>query len=339
MQLKPQQLAGALQKKLAPVYLISGDEPQQVNELSDLIRKTAKAQDFLSREIFFADKQFDWRQLNAAADTLSIFADKKLIDLKLNALPGQEGGKAIAGYCQHKPEDALLLITTGKLNKENQKSTWYQAIDKAGVIIQVWPLAGQELMAWIQGRMQQKGMQPEPAAVKLLAGRVEGNLLAAAQEIEMLYVLYGAGSITTQQINEAVLDSSRYDVFNLVESALAEKTGKILKIIASLKEEGIASAVVLWALSREVRLLSNYLAISAPNEKENFLRNNGVWGDRKLLIGHAAKRLRHDELTGALLLCAKADRQIKGQEQGDAWETLLQIALMMASSTVLSKAS
>ncbi|CAG7856148.1 partial DNA polymerase III subunit delta, partial [biofilm metagenome] len=288
MQIKPQQLSGALQKNLASVYLISGDEPQQVGELSDLIRTAAKAQDFLSRDIFFADKQFDWKQLNVAANTLSIFADKTLIDLKLTASPGQDGGKALMSYCQRPPEDTLLLITTGKITKETQKSSWFQAIDKQGVIIQVWPLSGQELISWMQARLRQKGLMPESDAVKLLAERVEGNLLAAAQEIEKLYVLYGAGKLTAQQVNDAVIDSSRFDIFNLVESALAEKAEKVLKILASLKEEGIANAVVLWALARETRLLINYKVASTQNEKDAVLRNNGVWGERKQLMGLAA---------------------------------------------------
>jgi DNA polymerase-3 subunit delta len=337
MQVKPQQLSGALQKKLASVYLISGDEPQQVGELSDSIRTAAKAQGFLSREIFFADKQFDWKQLNVAADTLSIFADKKIIDLKLTASPGQEGGKALTAYCQRPPEDTLLLITTGKITKETQKASWFQAIDKHGVIIQVWPLSGQELISWMQIRMQQKGLLPEPGAVKLLAERVEGNLMAAAQEIEKLYVLYGAGKLTVQHINDAVVDSSRYDIFNLVESALAGKTNKAFKILISLKEEGVANAVVLWALARETRILINYKVASTQEEKDTVLRSNGVWGMRKQLIGQAAKRLNHAELKHVLVLGAIADRQIKGQQQGDEWETLLQMSQVLASAMVLGK--
>ncbi len=339
MQIKPQQLAGALQNGLAPVYFLSGDEPQQLGELADLIRKTAKQQDYLSREIFFGDKQFDWKQLNTASDTLSIFADKKIIDLKLTGTPGQDGGKALTAYCQRLPEDTLLLITMGKINKESQKSSWFQAIDKVGCIIQVWPLAGQDLIRWMQERMQQRGILPEPGAVKLLADRVEGNLLAAAQEIEKLYVLYGAGKLSSQQIIDVVADSSRYDVFKLVESALAGQTDKVLKILSSLKAEDISPVLVLWALVREARILISYKATKSQNEKESLLRNQGVWGERKQLLEIASKRLSHAELNQVLVLGAKADRQIKGQQQGDAWETLLEASLGLASVSVLGKAS
>ena len=338
MQIKPQQLAGALQKNLAPVYFLSGDEPQQLGELADAIRQSAKQQGYTSREIFFADKAFDWKQLNSSADNYSIFADKKILDLRLpSGSPGTDGAKVLAAYCQHLPEDTLLLITAGKVPKEAQKSAWFQAIDKVGCSIQVWPLAGQELLRWMQDRLQQRGIIAEPAAVKILADRVEGNLLAAAQEIEKLYVLFGAGKLNTQQIIDVVADSSRYDVFKLVESALAGQPDKVLKILPSLKAEGIASAIVLWALVRETRILISYKAAQGQGEKELTLKKNGVWGERKQLIESSSKRLSHTALNNILVLAAKADRQIKGQQQGDAWETLLEACLELGSVLVWGK--
>lgn len=338
MQIKPQQLAVSLQKNLAPVYFISGDEPLQLGELTDLIRKSAKAQDFDTREVFFADKNFDWKQINVSAGTLSIFSDKKIIDLRLpTGTPGVEGAKALTAYCKRLPEDTLLLISAGKTGREAQKSSWFQAIDKVGCIIQVWPLAGQELLRWIQDRMQQRGLLAEPPAVKILADRVEGNLLAAAQEIEKLYVLYGAGKLSVEQIFDVVADNSRYDVFKLVESALSLQTDKVLKILSSLKAEGIAPAIVLWALVREARILISYKAAQSQDEKELTLKKNGVWGERKQLIDSSVKRLAHTELNHVLVLGAKADRQIKGQQQGDAWETLLEFSLVLASVSVLGK--
>jgi DNA polymerase III subunit delta len=338
VQIKPQQLAAALQKALAPVYFISGDEPQQMGELADAIRKSAKERDFSAREIFFADKLFDWKQLYVSADTFSIFADKKIIDLRLTTgTPGAEGGKALVAYCKRLPEDTLLLITAGKITKDAQKSSWFQALDKAGCVIQVWPLADQDLLRWIQDRLQQRGIPTEPGAVKILADRVEGNLLAAAQEIEKLYVLYGAGKLSTQQIIDVVADSSRYDVFKLMESALSAHPGKVLKILSSLKAEGIASAIVLWALMREARILIAYKAAQGQGEKELILKKNGIWGERKQLLDSSVKRLTHSELNNVLVLGAKADRQIKGQQQGDAWETLLVASLGLGGVSVLGK--
>ena len=189
-----------------------------------------------------------------------------------------DGGKALTAYCQRLPEDNLLLITSGKITKETQKSAWFQAIDKVGCIVQVWPLSGVELTGWMQNRMQQKGLLPEPGVVKLLADRVEGNLLAAAQEIEKLYVLFGTGKLNTQQVIDVVADSSRYDVFRLVESALSQQVDKVLKIMSSLQDEGVAAAVVLWAVTRETRLLVSYKVAKNQQEKEIIFRNQGVWG-------------------------------------------------------------
>ena len=338
MQIKPQQLAGALQKGLLPIYFISGEEPQQLGELADLIRKSAKQQDYTAREIFFVDKQFDWKQLNASADNYSIFADKKIIDLRLpSGTPGIDGAKALTAYCQHLSEDALLLISAGKINKDAQKSAWFQALDKVGCIVQVWPLAGQELLRWMQDRLQQRGIIAEPAAIKILADRVEGNLLAAAQEIEKIYVLFGAGKLNTQQILDVVADSSRYDVFKLVESALSGHADKVLKIIASIKSEGIAPAIALWAITRETRILIAYKASPSHGARDLFLKNNGVWGERKQLIEAAAKKLSLYQLNLILTLGAKADRQIKGQRQGDAWETLLDASLGLGAVMLFRK--
>ncbi len=339
MQLKPQQLADKLKLSLAPVYLISGDEPQQLGELADAIRQAAKEKDFTAREIFFADKLFDWNQLSVSGGNFSIFADKKIIDLRLpSGTPGAEGTKALTAYCQRLPEDTLLLITAGKMTRDAQKSPWFQALDKVGCIIQVWPLAGQDLLRWIQDRLQQHGILPEPGAVKMLADRIEGNLLAAAQEIEKLYVLYGAGKLSVRQINDVVADNSRYDVFKWVESALAAQVGKVLKILASVKAEGIAPAIVLWALVRETRILISYKAAQGQGEKELVLKKNGIWGERKQLIDLSTKRLTCAELNNILVMAAKADRQIKGRQRGDAWETLLEAALVLTGVSVLAKA-
>lgn len=338
MQIKAQQLDGALNRGLAPVYLISGDEPQQLGELADLIRQAARNREFLIREIFFADKGFDWRLFNASAENLSIFADKKIIDLRISpASPGAEGAKAIISYCQKPPEDTLLLITAGKLSKE-VKSAWFQAVDKVGVIVQVWPLTGREFLGWLENKMRRRGLMVEPEIIRILASRLEGNLLAANQEIEKLYGLYGQGKLSRRQIQDAVVDSSRYDVFKLAESALAAQIGKTVKILSSLKAEGIASTLMLWALAREARILIAYKAAQGQGAKDLVLKTNGVWGERKQLIEHSSKRLSHADLNHVLVLGAKADRQIKGQQQGDPWETLLEAALVLASIPLLEKA-
>jgi DNA polymerase-3 subunit delta len=339
MRIKPEQLSVALQKGLMPVYFITGDEPLQLGEMADAVRKAAKKAGFENREILSAETGFEWNQLAFAADSLSIFADKKIIDLRLpsSGTPGIEGSKALIAYCEHLPEDTLLLITAGKLASGALKTRWLEALEKKGVIIQVWPLEGQDLIRWLQQRLQQRGLIAETEGLRILASRIEGNLLAAAQEIEKLYVLYGTGSLSNQQILDVVADSSRYDVFKLMDSVLSASVNRIFKILSGLRAEGIAAPIVLWALTREARVLIKVqLALAQGQNREVVFKNNQIWDKRKQLVGNALNRLSNSDLNNILVLSAKADRQIKGQQQGDAWETLLAICLMFASAPVMT---
>ncbi|GAB6141015.1 DNA polymerase III subunit delta [Methylosoma difficile] len=340
MQLKPEQLGAALKKGLQPLYFISGDEPLQMDELTDAIRLAARQAGFTERELLTVQTGFEWNRLQFSADSFSIFAEKKLIDLRLSGgSPGLDGGKALTAYAQRLPEDTILLVSAGKLAKESLKSRWFQAIDKVGVTVQVWPLDGQDLLRWLGQRLQQRGLSVDNEGIKLLAGRVEGNLLAAAQEVEKLYVLYGAGTLNTSQILAAVSDNSRFDVFKLMDSVLAAQVSRILKILASLQAEGVAAPVVLWALTREARLLGNIKqGLAAGQNRDVLFRNYQVWDKRKQLVNDALQRLSSQDLDNVLWLSAKADRQIKGQESGDAWESLLQICLMLAAVKILPQA-
>jgi DNA polymerase-3 subunit delta len=334
MRLKPEQLSAALQKELAPVYFISGDEPLQMGEMADAVRAAARKAGYDSREVLVADSGFSWNELMESAGSLSIFTDKKIIDLRLpTGAPGTEGAKALTDYCEHLPEDTLLLMTSAKLAGASLKSRWFQALDKVGCIIQVWPLEGQNLIHWLQQRMQQRGLQAEAEGIRILASRIEGNLLAAAQEIEKLYVLYGSGRLSNQQILDVVADSSRFDVFKLMDSVLAAKAGRIFKILSGLQAEGVAAPVVLWALTREARVLIRIKqALAQGQNRALVFKNNQVWDKRQQLVSDALGRLGDSDLNSILTLSAKADRQIKGQQQGDPWETLLAICLKFASA-------
>ena len=338
MRIKPEQLSVALKKSLAPVYFISGDEPLQLGEIADAIRKAAKKAGFENREILSAETGFEWNQLAFTADSYSLFADKKIIDLRLpSGTPGIEGSKALIAYCERLPEDTILLVTAGKIAGSALKTKWLEALDKKGVVIQVWPLEGNDLIRWLQQRAEQRELRIETEGLRILASRIEGNLLAAAQEIEKLYVLYGTANLSSRQISEAVADSSRYDVFKLMDSVLAGSVGRILKVLSGLRSEGVATPIVLWALTREARLLIKMkLALSQGQNREVVFKNNQIWDKRKQLISNALSQLSDNDLNNILVLSAKADRQIRGQESGDAWETLLALCLLFASAPVMA---
>ena len=332
MLLKTEQLPASLAKKLAPIYLISGDEPLQSGEAADAVRLAAKNSGYENRELLTVDAHFSWVDFMQAANAMSIFSDKKIIDLRLpSGKPGMEGSKALISYCERLPEDTLLLITAGKLEKNATKSKWVMTLEKYGVIIQVWPLEGKDLVEWIQKRMQRKGLSTNKQGQRLIATRVEGNLLAANQEIEKLYVLYGSATLTTQQIEEVVADASRYDVFNLVNAALSGRVERVNKILLGVRHEGIAAPIVLWALTREIRsLISIQLQLQAGQPRNTVFMKHQVWDKRQKLFSHALSKLTRQNLLNALLLAAKTDRQIKGEQAGDCWESLLEISLMLA---------
>lgn len=332
MRLKSEQLDGAL-KKLAAVYLVSGDEPLQLGESADAIRKAAKDAGYNTREVFSVETGFEWNELLVAADSLSIFADKKLIDLRMPAAkPGTEGAKVLSEYCQRLPEDSILLITTAKLTAATLKSKWCQSIDRVGVIVQVWPLEGANLIQWLQRRARKRGLQIEQNGLNVLASRIEGNLLAASQEIEKLYILHGEGVISKQAVEDAVTDSARFDVFKLTDCVLAGRVSRAIKILNGLKAEGIAAPVVLWALARETRMLINIkIALGHGQNKDLVFKKNGLWDKRKQLVNAALPRMEMNDLQQALLLSSKIDRQIKGQERGDCWESLLSLCLLFPS--------
>lgn len=338
MRVKPELFGQKLQQDLAPVYLISGDEPFQQGEVADSVRAVARQNGYDVREIFSEETGISWSALTSSISALSIFSDKKIIDLRLpSAAPGAEGSKALVAYCERLPGDTLLLITSGKLSSDAMKSRWYQAIDKAGVIVQVWPLLGQDLLSWLQRRSQRRGLSFDQAGLSHLASRVEGNLLAAAQEIEKLYVLYGSGQISQQQVDEAVADSARYDVYQLVDASLTSDVNRLLKIFHGLHAENLAGPIVLWALARETRMLMKMKkALETGQRREWVLADFKIRENRKTLVGSALLQLDLSEFTKILTLCALADRQIKGQESGDAWETLLQVCLLLGRVKVIS---
>ena len=318
MRLKVEQLDSALQKGLSPVYFLSGDEPLQLGELADAIRKAGKINDYHHREIISVDKNFNWNELAFASDSLSIFSDKRIIELRIpTGALGVDGAKAVTNYCNRPPEDTILLITAGKIDSKSTKSRWFEALDKIGVIIQVWPLEGDDLNRWLQLRLSKRGLQADQQGLQLLASRIEGNLLAAAQEIEKLYVLYGSVFVSVDQIYDVVADSSRYDVFKLMDAVLATDINKLIKILSGLKAESVAAPVVLWALTREARLIIQIkLALGKGHDKNLVFKNLCVWDKRKQLINQTMNRLSENQLNKILVLSAKVDRQIKGQEAG-----------------------
>jgi DNA polymerase-3 subunit delta len=338
MQLKPEQLDAHLRKQLAPIYFISGDEPLRVMEAADAVRAAARRQGYDERDVLMVQAGFDWDSLMSEAGNLSLFSQRRVIDLRLpGGKPGADGSKALRAYAESPPDDTLLLVTAGKLEPSARKGKWVQALEKAGVVVFVWPLKGQEFNAWVAQRMRQRGLQPTAEAVTLLADRVEGNLLACMQEIEKLYLLQGEGEVDAGAILALVADNARYDVFVLVDSALAGEAARSIRILQGLRAAGIVPQIVLWALSREIRQLAAMTAVLASGQPvQAVMTRYRIWpAERKSMVAAALQRLSVTQCNTLLQHCACVDRISKGQAAGNAWDELLQLTLNLAGNQAL----
>ncbi len=332
MRLGFEQLESHLRNSLFPVYLVTGDEPLQCGEAADAIRGAARAAGFGQREVIEAGAGFDWNGLTTEVASFSLFAEKKLIDLRLpSGKPGREGGKVLADYCADPPSDTLLLITLPRVDRQQQSTKWFKAIEKLGLVVQIWPIGPRELPRWIEHRLRIAGLQPTCEIVQLLADRVEGNLLAARQEIDRLLLLHGSGPLDADVLFGAVGDSARYDVFELVDTALRGETGRALRILEGLRGEGTAAAVVLWALHREIAQLARLAIASAKGVTiDHALTRAKVWDKRKPLLRRAVSRLRPAQWLALLDDCQQADCAVKGADLLDPWLQLEQITTRIA---------
>lgn len=339
MKLNPERLPQHLAKGLAPVYFVSGDEPLLQQECCDAIRQEARQQGYLERSIFRVEKGFNWDALAVAAQSLSLFSSKQLLELRMpSPKPGDQGGKILSQYAENPPPDTMLLICSGKLEASTARTRWYKALDAVGVMVPVWPIDRNVLPRWVNQRMQAKGLHPSRDAVQLLCDQVEGNLLAAAQEIEKLALLYPAGRIDEQQLMEAVSNSSRFSVFHLVDAVLTGAEARIYRILEGLRSEGVEPILVLWALTRELRSLANMAyALDQGQKVEQVVAQHRVWERRKPMIIKALKKQSLARWQSLLGQAADIDRVIKGVSLGKPWDELLQLCLQMAGSQYLPR--
>jgi len=331
-QLRPEQLQGQLEKGLAPVYFIYGDETLLVNECADAVRAATRARGFSDRQIFSVEAGFDWDSLLVASDSLSLFSEQRLMELRLpTGKPGRQGAQVLRDYAERPAEDTVLLIVAGKLEPAARRSKWVQALEKAGVSVPVWPVGLRELPGWIDTRMRRHDMRAGREALQLLADRVEGNLLAADQEIEKLFLLHGPGEVSQEDIESLVTDSARYDIYGLVDMALAGDAAHTQRMLGGLRAEGVDPVLVLWALAREIRSLAGMARdIQTGTPPDQAMAARRVWDKRKPLVSGVLQRIRGRQWWMMVQRCALIDRVIKGRAAGNAWDELLQLALRLA---------
>lgn len=335
MKLSVQQLPEHLKQNLLPIYFISGDEPYQKDEALQQIRQAAIKQGFSERQVYHVDRKFDWNILQQQANSMSLFAEKKLIELRLQSNKPGEGTKHLTGYAQNLPADTILIIITPKLEPAQQNAKWFKTIAAAGAVIAVWPIERKQLPQWVQQQMRKRGLQPDAQALNLFCDRVEGNLLAADQEIEKLLLLSGQGPITAEDITELVTDSARYDVFALVDTLLAGDVDYGVRILYGLKGEGVEPVLIAWALTREIRqLVSMSTLVAQGTSIQAVCDQYRVWPKRQAVIKSALVRSDATYWANCLKQSAQLDRVIKGQKMGNRWHELLQLGLAVAGKSL-----
>lgn len=332
MKLNAGQLPGNLQRELAPVYLVAGPEILLREEAVDQIRNAARQQGFTGRERLSAERGFDWGQLNSMGMEMSLFAEKKVVELRLpTGKPGQAGAKAITEALKQSSDD-LLLIVAEQWDLSSEKTAWSKKVAAAGVYLPVWTIKTPQLPGWIRQRMQRCDLQPDPDAVQLLAARVDGNLLAAAQEIDKLLLANGPGQVTLADVELAVSDSASFDAFKLCASVLAGQRGLALRITASLRRASIPGQIIVAALVRELTVLQQFRGLIRDMPEQQVFRQLGVWQSRQQVVKTAVRRISAVQLREAVICLAELDRIGKGQQHGEFWIQLERLVLMLTDT-------
>ena len=332
MNVRPDQLQSVITRSVYPVYMVSGDEPLQQMESLDMIRSYLREQDFSEREVLDVDAQFDWQRLMDEAASMSLFATRRIVELRLpTGKPGRQGSQALKQYLERPPEDTVLIINAGKIDGSAKKSAWFKAIDQNGVVVQCWPVPVDRLSGWLSQRFKMRDMEADADVLSYISQHVEGNLLAADQEIEKLYLLLGPGRISYADVAEAVTSQSRYSVFELVDMLLTGNTSRVIKILAGLKAEGVVPVVVNWALAKDIRLLSQ---VAADVSSAGFmLKRSGVWESRVAMFKSCLSRHRQRSFDMMLKRCAYIDAVSKGMIDANVWDEIEMLCVRLAGSS------
>ena len=336
MQLRPEALEAHLAKGLAPMYVIASDEHLLALEAADRIRRSARAQGYTERDVLSVERSFKWGELLAANQAMSLFGDKKLIELRIpTGKPGKDGSAALQSYAKDLSPDNLTLITLPKLDWQTAKASWVGALQQAAVYIEIPNVERAQLPNWIGARLAAQGQSVDRQGLDFIADRVEGNLLAAHQEIQKLGLLHEPGKLSFEQVMDAVLNVARYDVFKLSEAMLAGDPARLARMLDGLRGEGEALPLVLWAVSEEIRtLLKLKSGMQQGRPLGALLKEHRIWGPRERMMEPALRRVSIGTLEAALREAAQVDRMVKGLRArafaGDAWDAMLQLALRVA---------
>lgn len=333
MRIHPDDLARHLRKQIAPLYTVFGDELLLAIEAADLIRARARDAGYVDREVFNIDHRFNWAELQHRSSSLSLFGERRVMDIRIpSGKPGTQGSEAIQEYCRALPMDTITLVTLPKMDRQSSAAKWVRTLEEVGETVPVAAVERSRLPAWIGQRLSLQKQNVSPDTLQFIAEKVEGNLLAAYQEIQKLALLYPEGALSFDQVKHAILDVARYDVFKLSDAMMAGDMVRYTRILEGLQGEGAALPLIVGTLSTSIRsLMAVRKGMDSGQPSHQMTRQIGAWGNQQKAMENAAARLSFRQLTEALLHMAKIDRISKGAAKGDAWDELLQLGLRLSA--------
>jgi len=333
MRIASEQLAPQLARELKPLYTVFGDEPLLALEACDAIRTKARADGYAEREILTTDAGFKWPQLAMSAHSQSLFASRKLLELRIpNGKPGTEGSEAILSFCEAPPADTVTLVYLPAIDWRAQKAGWFEALDRAGVMVEARAVTRKALPQWLDARLKAQGQTADADTLSFVTERVEGNLMAAFQEVQKLALLFPQGPLSFDDVREAVLDVARYDVFNLGIAMVEGDPLRLTRMLDGLRGEGTAPPMALWSLAEEIRAIGRVLtAAQSGRPLATLWRDARVWGTaHQAAMQQNLNRFTMAQVTQGLRHAAAIDRMVKGLAKGDVWDELLRLALRFA---------
>jgi DNA polymerase-3 subunit delta len=332
MKIASRQLEASLRKGISPLYTVHGAEALLALEAADRIRDAARKAGCTEREVFFAEPGADWNRLGASAANLSLFATKRLVEIRIpTGKPGAEGGRAIEAWCAKLPPDDVTLVLLPELEWQQMKSKWFETLDANGVVVEAKPVTRDELPQWLAERLSRQGQRASVETLEWLADRVEGNLLAARQEVEKLALLLPAGEIGLDSIREAVTDVSRFERDQLIEAIHSGDAYRLTRVVECLEAEGDPLPLLLWQLTEELRLM---MSLSAGQRPRRYMSP-----ERSSAVQQTARRHDAASFDRELLRAHRIDRMIKGIETGDPWDGIVDLALGLAGKPILEDAA
>lgn len=332
MKVFPEKLPARLRQGLDAVYLIAGQEPLLIEEACDAVRRAARDNGIGERIVLEADARFDWNELDRSTETSSLFAEQRLVELRLpTGKPGREGASVLRERVGRGGDD-VLLVKCDNWEFGNEKTAWVKTLAEAGVYLPCWKVKPQRLPEWIGSRLRDRGLQADRATCQFLAERLEGNLLAAAQEIERLALLFGAGNLELEKVREAVSDNARFDSFRLIELVLTGQPGGAVRCIRGLREADTPMPLIVGALARELQTIGGYQELTRSMPPARAFSQLGVWKSRQRPIAEAAGRMQPEAVRGALARLSDLDALSKSSRKGEFWVGLERLCVGLAAN-------